>query len=294
MFGEGPTRDVQQKLAEYRKGLRGPRRPSREHMQRSLMLLGIEQRWEAWSNGNMLRLLTSRIGEVFGGRKKKSEVVALIEYLRQRRGAVKNQIRDLNIHPSYYRDVTSTRPVTAQDDAALERLKPRAFNRTSKKSDNPWIKYYTSHIKQAKSFHPNMSHTDVMRLLGDAYTGNTRVVLGKKGRLQPKSGESTVRGRVAKKKQVKARKKVVKKENEAFQNLQAEISNPVVPTEKQRKKETKKVLSALDQRQLELLGPEEFEREKEQERQQLERQNATPALQPRRRFKGAYGEGWRD
>ena len=153
-------------------------------------------------------------------------------------------------------------------------------------------------MAQAKAFHPNMSHPDIMRLMGDAYTGTTREVVGSKGRFaprqQPKSGESTVRGRVAKKKQVKARKRVVKKENKAFIELQDEISNPSVPTLRAREEQRVEIADEMDEQLLAQVGDAEYKQMKQEETEQLARRDAVPELAPRRRFKGVYGEGWAD
>ena len=294
--GEGPTRDVMQQLSVYRKSLRGPPKPTREHMVHSLALLGVTaQAWEQWSSANLLQLLNRRIRDVFSKRMRRPEIVSLVKYLRRRHGPVNNQIKHLAIPESVMR-VQGTRPVPKSDDADFAQLQPGPFNRASAKGDNPWIQYYRKNVAQAKAFHPNMSHPDIMRLMGDAYTGTTREVVGSKGRFaprrQPKSGESTVRGRVAKQKQVKARKRVVKKENKEFIELQDEISNPSVPTLRAREERRVEIADEMDEQLLAQVGDAEYMQMKQEETEQLARRDAVPELAPRRRFKGAYGEGW--
>ena len=86
MEGEGPTRDLDQILATYRKRLRAPRSGAftREFGLKSLAMLGV-QGVESYNKTGLERLLVARLKEVFSGRHKKADIAAMITYFEKKR-----------------------------------------------------------------------------------------------------------------------------------------------------------------------------------------------------------------
>ena len=97
MEGEGPTRDLDQILATYRKRLRAPRSGAftREFGLKSLAMLGV-QGVDSYNKTGLERLLVARLKEVFSGRHKKAST----------RNTMKNSIFNKNESKSKVAKIT--------------------------------------------------------------------------------------------------------------------------------------------------------------------------------------------
>ena len=86
MEGDGPTKDLDQILATYRKRLRAPRSGAftREFGLKSLAMLGV-QGVDSYNKTGLERLLVARLKEVFSGRHRKPDIAAMIQYYEKKR-----------------------------------------------------------------------------------------------------------------------------------------------------------------------------------------------------------------
>ena len=156
MEGEGPTRDLDQILATYRKRLRAPRSGAftKEFGLKSLAMLGV-QGVESYNKTGLEKLLVARLKEVFGGRHKKADVAAMIRYFEKKREQLGVgpgdhlyvSLRGRNPPPSDYFE----RPAVGRPRAGL--TKEAAYGKYAPR-ENRWLNYFKENFARVKAANP--------------------------------------------------------------------------------------------------------------------------------------------
>ena len=158
MDGEGPTHDLDQILATYRKRLRAPRSGAftKEFGLKSLAMLGV-QGVDSYTKSGLEKLLVARLKEVFSGRHKKADIAAMIRYFEKKREQLGVKpgdhlyisLRGRNPPPSDYFE----RPAVGRPRAGL--TKKAAYGKYAPR-ENRWLNYFKENFARVKAVNPGM------------------------------------------------------------------------------------------------------------------------------------------